>query len=111
MNQSPLTFNDLLLIGNKKTTLFIIDIISGRIIEKSDNQEIINFSKKKSLNIPNILIPEFNEDTILQTIIVNDENQNPNDEQKVETSIVFKTLGKHKLLNEETTNKNILEGY
>ena len=55
VNQSPLTFNDLLLIGNKKTSLFIIDIISGRIIEKSDNQEIINFSKKKSLNIPNIL--------------------------------------------------------
>ena len=71
----------------------------------------LNQDLNLNLNIPNILIPEFNEDTILQTIIVNDENQNPNDEQKVETSIVFKTLGKHKLLNEETTNKNILEGF
>ena len=74
------------------------------------NQDL-NKKLEQFLNIPNSSIPEFNEDTILQTIIINDENQNPNDEKKVETSIVFKTLGKNKFLNEETTNKNILEGF
>ena len=74
------------------------------------NQDL-NQKQEQFFNIPNNSILEFNGDTILQTIIINDENQNPNDEQKVETSIVFKTLGKNKFLNEETTNKNILEGF
>ncbi len=55
VNQSPINFNDLLLIGNKKTILFIIDIITGRIIQKSENEDNLIFYKKKSLKIPNIL--------------------------------------------------------
>ena len=55
VNQSPINFNDLLLIGNKKTILFIIDTLTGRIIQKSENEENLIYYKKKSLNIPNIL--------------------------------------------------------
>ena len=65
------------------------------------NQDL-NLKPKQSLNNSNILLKEFNEPTILQTEIINNENQNPNDEQNVDTSFVFKTLGKHKILNVET---------
>ena len=55
------------------------------------NQDL-NQKQEQFFNIPNNSILELNGDTILQTIIINDENQNPNDEQKVETSFVFKTF-------------------
>ena len=64
------------------------------------NQDL-NLKPKQSLNNSNILLKEFNEPTILQTEIINNENQNLNDEQNVDTSSVFETQGKHKILNVE----------
>ena len=85
-----------------------IKIIKNNKYEGKKVAQDLDRKQKQFLNIPNNLIPEFNEGTIIS----NNENQNSNDEPKyINTLDVLKTLGKHKFVKVENTNNHILEGF
>jgi hypothetical protein len=103
------TFN---ILHNNKSNHKGKDKIKNIKNNKYEEKKVDLFSFNQDLDIPNSLISKFNEETILQTMIANNENKNPNDEPKcVNTSFVFKTLEKHKFLNVETINNNKHEGF